>query len=57
MAGSIAMREAMSGAAPVLLEPIMLVTLSVPEEAVGDVIGDLNCRRGRPAGHGAGRRR
>ena len=33
----------------------MLVTLSVPEEAVGDVIGDLNSRRGRPAGHGAER--
>jgi elongation factor G len=34
----------------VLLEPIMLVTVSVPEEAVGDVIGDLNSRRGRPLG-------
>src|SRR4029077_11715652 len=33
-----------------LLEPIMLVTLSVPEDAVGDVIGDLNGRRGRPQG-------
>ncbi len=33
-----------------LLEPIMLVTLSVPEAAVGDVIGDLNGRRGRPQG-------
>ena len=33
-----------------LLEPIMLVTLSVPEETVGDVIGDLNSRRGRPQG-------
>ena len=36
--------------APVLLEPIMLVTLSVPDESVGDVIGDLNSRRGRPQG-------
>src|SRR3954464_2201071 len=49
-AGSIAMKEAMANAAPALLEPIMLVTLSVPESAVGDVIGDLNSRRGRPQG-------
>jgi elongation factor G len=49
-AGSIAMREAMASAGAVLLEPIMLVTLSVPEDAVGDVIGDLNSRRGRPQG-------
>ncbi|MDP2711234.1 MAG: elongation factor G [Solirubrobacteraceae bacterium] len=50
LAGSIAMREAMSNASPALLEPIMLVTLSIPEESVGDVIGDLNARRGRPQG-------
>jgi elongation factor G len=50
MAGSIAMREAMEHAGAALLEPIMLVTLSVPEESVGDVIGDLNSRRGRPQG-------
>ena len=50
LAGSIAMREAMANARPVLLEPIMLVTLSIPEESVGDVIGDLNSRRGRPQG-------
>jgi elongation factor G len=50
MAGSIAMKEALAQAGAVLLEPIMLVTLSVPEEAVGDVIGDLNSRRGRPQG-------
>jgi elongation factor G len=50
MAGSIAMKEAMSNASPVLNEPIMLVTLSVPESSVGDVIGDLNGRRGRPQG-------
>jgi elongation factor G len=49
-AGSIAMREAMAAASPVLLEPVMLVTLSVPEESVGDVVGDLNSRRGRPQG-------
>jgi elongation factor G len=50
LAGSIAMREAMANAAPVLLEPIMLVSLSIPEDSVGDVIGDLNSRRGRPQG-------
>jgi elongation factor G len=49
-AGSIAMREAMASAGAVLLEPIMMVTLSVPEDSVGDVIGDLNSRRGRPQG-------
>jgi elongation factor G len=50
IAGSIAMKQAMEQASPVLLEPIMLVTVSVPEDAVGDVIGDLNSRRGRPLG-------
>jgi elongation factor G len=50
VAGSIAMRQAMEQAGPVLLEPIMTVTVSVPEDAVGDVIGDLNSRRGRPLG-------
>jgi elongation factor G len=50
MAGSIAMRQALEQCAPVLLEPIMLVTVSTPEETVGDVIGDLNSRRGRPLG-------
>ncbi|TMK99617.1 MAG: elongation factor G [Actinobacteria bacterium] len=50
MAGIQAMKQALEQADPVLLEPIMLVTLSVPEEFVGDVIGDLNSRRGRPQG-------
>ena len=50
VAGSLAMKQALADAAPVLLEPIMLVTVSVPEDAVGDVIGDLNSRRGRPMG-------
>src|SRR3954463_9550604 len=45
-----AMKEAMSNASPALLEPIMLVTVTVPEDSVGDVIGDLNSRRGRPQG-------
>ena len=50
IAGSIAMKEAMAAAGPVLLEPIMMVTISAPEDSVGDVIGDLNSRRGRPHG-------
>ncbi|MBV9365695.1 MAG: elongation factor G [Solirubrobacterales bacterium] len=50
LAGSLAMKQAMEQAAPVLLEPIMLITVSAPEDAVGDVIGDLNSRRGRPLG-------
>ena len=49
-AGSIAMREALANAQPALLEPIMLVTASVPESSVGDVMGDLSSRRGRPLG-------
>jgi len=50
LAGAQAMRAALEQAEPVLLEPIMAVTLSVPEEYVGEVIGDLNSRRGRPQG-------
>jgi elongation factor G len=50
IAGSMAFKDAMQQAGPVLLEPIMTVTLNVPEDAVGDVIGDLNSRRGRPLG-------
>jgi elongation factor G len=48
IAATMAMREALADAGSVLLEPIMLVTLSIPEDAVGDVIGDLNSRRGHP---------
>ncbi len=50
LAGVQAMKQALQEASPVLLEPIMMVTLSVPEASVGDVIGDLNGRRGRPQG-------
>ncbi|HEY6399479.1 MAG TPA: elongation factor G, partial [Solirubrobacteraceae bacterium] len=50
VAGSLAMRQALEQAGPVLLEPIMLVSVNAPEDAVGDVIGDLNSRRGRPLG-------
>jgi elongation factor G len=49
-AGSLAMKQALEQASPVLLEPIMQVAVNVPEDAVGDVIGDLNSRRGRPLG-------
>jgi elongation factor G len=50
VAGSQAMKQALEQASPVLLEPIMLVTVNAPEDSVGDVIGDLNSRRGRPLG-------
>jgi elongation factor G len=50
VAGSMAFREAMEAADPVLLEPIVRLTVSCPEDAVGDVIGDLNSRRGHPLG-------
>jgi elongation factor G len=50
LAGSLAMRQALEAADSFLLEPIMQVTVSVPEDNVGDVIGDLNSRRGRPLG-------
>ena len=46
IAGSMAFKEAMQKASPVLLEPIMKVTVIVPEEYMGDVMGDLNSRRG-----------
>ncbi len=46
IAGSMAFKSAMRKADPVLLEPIMKVTVTVPEEYMGDVIGDLNSRRG-----------
>ena len=50
VAGLQAMKQAMEEARPVLLEPIMLVSVNAPEDTVGDVIGDLNSRRGRPLG-------
>ncbi len=47
VAGSMAFKEAMRRAAPVLLEPMMRIEVVTPEEYMGDVIGDLNSRRGR----------
>ena len=46
IAGSMAFKDAMKKAAPILLEPIMSVAVTVPEEYMGDVIGDINSRRG-----------
>ena len=50
IAGSMAFKEAMQKAAPVLMEPIMKVEVTMPEEYMGDVIGDINSRRGRIEG-------
>ncbi len=50
IAGSMAFKEAMKKAGPVLLEPIMKVEVTMPEEYMGDVIGDINSRRGRIEG-------
>ena len=50
VAGSMAFKEAMEGARPVLLEPIMTIAVTAPEDCVGDVIGDLSSRRGHPLG-------
>jgi elongation factor G len=47
IAGSMAFKEAAKNARPVLLEPIMSIEIVTPEEYMGDVIGDLNARRGR----------
>jgi elongation factor G len=50
IAGSMAFKQAAAEADPYLLEPIVLLTIAAPEDVVGDVIGDLNSRRGRPLG-------
>jgi elongation factor G len=50
IAGREAFKMAVHGAGPKLLEPIMALEIVVPEEYVGDVMGDLNSRRGRVAG-------
>ncbi len=52
IAGSMAMKEAVMKASPVLLEPIMKVEVEVPEDFLGDVMGDLNSRRGQIEGMG-----
>jgi elongation factor G len=50
IAGSMAIKDAMKKATPVLLEPIFKVEVTTPEEYMGDVIGDLNARRGQVSG-------
>jgi elongation factor G len=50
VAGSMAFKDAVQNADACLLEPIVKLTIAVPEDSVGDVIGDLNSRRGRPLG-------
>jgi elongation factor G len=50
IAGAMAFKQAMEEADPTLLEPIVKLTINCPDEVVGDVIGDLNSRRGRPLG-------
>ncbi len=50
IAGSMAIKKALRAASPVLLEPVMAVTVTTPEDYVGDVMGDLSSRRGR-VGH------
>ena len=50
IAGSLAFKKAVEGANPTLLEPIMKVTVTTPEDYMGDIMGDLNGRRGRVLG-------
>jgi len=50
IAGSLAFKEAMAKSSPILLEPIMRVEVTTPEDYMGDVIGDINSRRGRIEG-------
>ena len=50
IAGSMAFKKAMEECSPTLLEPIMTMEITVPDDCVGDVIGDMNSRRGRVLG-------
>jgi len=52
IAGSMALKEAVTKGSPVMLEPMMKVEVEVPEDFIGDVIGDLNSRRGQVEGMG-----
>jgi elongation factor G len=50
IAGSLAFKKASTESAPILLEPIMNVSITTPDEYMGDIMGDLNSRRGRVLG-------
>jgi elongation factor G len=50
IAAHLGFKKAFEGCRPVLLEPIMVVAVTVPDDSMGDVIGDLNSRRGRVLG-------
>jgi len=54
IAGSLAFKDAMAAAAPTILEPVMLVEITAPDDVMGDVMSDLSQRRGRPQGMEAG---
>ena len=55
IAGREGFKKAVMGAGPVLLEPIYEVTVTVPADNMGDIMGDLNTRRARVLGYGSGR--
>jgi elongation factor G len=50
IAGSMAFKEALAQATPILLEPVMRMEITVPDDCIGDVIGDMNSRRGKVLG-------
>ncbi|MGB3363518.1 MAG: elongation factor G [Thermodesulfobacteriota bacterium] len=50
IAGSMGLRQAMKDAKPILLEPVMKMEITIPEDSMGDVIGDVNSRRGKVSG-------
>jgi elongation factor G len=50
IAGSMGFRKAMEDARPVILEPVMKMDITIPDECMGDVIGDVNSRRGKVSG-------
>ena len=50
VAGSLAFKKAMESLKPVLLEPVVLLSITIPDESIGDVIGDLSSRRGKVLG-------
>ena len=50
IAGSMAFKEALAQAMPILLEPVMRMEITVPDDCIGDVIGDMNSRRGKILG-------